>query len=386
MMKIAFLLLTFCAFSACQSRHVEEKSTSKPEEIVINPQEVKAQLDLSKILDDSLDVVVLETRDECLISEIDRFEYYKDKIFISDRVGQKILAFTSDGKFLKTIGKQGGAPGEYLSFGDYSFKGDSVVVQDRHKKSFNIYDLHSSAYREVPCGVFHWDMIPFDGTMYLVSNCLELPQGNYNLFKFDLNTAQLQAKKLPFSEKDLKKSAFGLKRHASKCGDEALLIYPLNDTIYTVRKEEVLPSYIIRFTERNLPEVVDADNGNLYRYVRANRLLKGLEYMQNSQKYLLGHYIDGGFKYFIYDKERQTIELGQWLVVGTLGNMVVHNVCTTPDNILYFFVNASVLRSNWKSVRSHCKNESYRSRIDNVVAGLSDDSNPVLFRCRFKNK
>ncbi|ADV43355.1 6-bladed beta-propeller [Bacteroides helcogenes] len=384
-MKSLFLLLIFCTFWACRPVSEEKDSFKEIEKIVINPQVIDNQLDLSEILSDSLDVIALETRDECLISEIDHLEYYKDMIFVSDRVNKKILVFTSNGRYLKSIGKQGAAPGEYVSLGDFSFKGDSVVVQDRYKKNYIIYDLYSTSYREVPYNVFHWEMISFGDCMSLVSNNIESSYGNYNLFEFNLNTAKILGKKLPFKEKDTEKSTFGLKRYASKCDDEAMLIYPLNDTIYTVKKDEIFPSYVISFTERNLPEKLNVDKNQLYRYVHENKFLKGWEYMQNSRKYLLGYYIDDGFKYFIFNKQNLKVNVGKWLVIGFLGNMSFYNFCTTSDNTLYTFLNADILLSNWISIRKNCKNDYYRDKMDRVAEGLNDDSNPVLFRWHFKD-
>lgn len=76
--------------------------------------------------------------------------------------------------------------------------------------------------------------------------------------------------------------------------------------------------------------------------------------------------------------------LSMTMVLGSLGNMVVHNVYTMPDDRLCVVVNASVLRSNWKSVRAHCQSDAGRDKMDGVAAGLSDDSNPVLFKWRLK--
>lgn len=82
-------------------------------EILIDPENFSVDLDLSEILDDSIEIIPLETTEECLISKINRIEFYQDKIFVSDKANAKIFVFTSEGKYLKSIGTQGGGPGEY---------------------------------------------------------------------------------------------------------------------------------------------------------------------------------------------------------------------------------------------------------------------------------
>lgn len=165
-----------------------------------------------------------------------------------------------------------------------------------------------------------------------------------------------------------------------------MLIYPLNDTVYTLNKETVFPSYVIHYTSRNLPSEVNVSKENIYRYVHENKYLKGWEFMQNSQNYMLGYYIDNGFKYFVYNKRNSNIRVGQWLKIGSLSELIFSDFYTTTDNQLYFIQYAAVLSSNWKLTRAKSTNEHFKNKMDAIVASLNEDANPVLFKCHFKNK
>ena len=68
--------------------------------------------------------------------------------------------------------------------------------------------------------------------------------------------------------------------------------------------------------------------------------------MQNSQNYMLGYYIDNGFKYFVYNKQNSNIRVGQWLKIGSLSELIFSDFYTTTDNQLYFIQYAAVLSSN----------------------------------------
>ena len=157
-------------------------------------------MDLSDILNDSVEIIPLETKDECLISEIDRLEFYKDRIFVADRKSAKILIFTSAGKYLKSVGKQGVGPGEYSFMGGFTFKGDSVVVQDRFRGKYIVYDLYSNSYREISYNAFHLEVVSFDEIAYLISNYYPSTSGNYNLFKFNFNTSEQVSAELSFEK------------------------------------------------------------------------------------------------------------------------------------------------------------------------------------------
>ena len=146
------------------------------------------------------------------------------------------------------------------------------------------------------------------------------------------------------------------------------------------------PSYVIHYTSRNLPSELNINKDMLYRYVHENKYLKGWEFLQNSQDYLLGYYIDNGFKYFIYDKQNSPICIGQWLKMSSLSDLIFYDFYTTDDNQLCILLYADVLSYNWKSVREKSTNECFRNKIDAIVATLNEDSNPILFKCRFKNR
>lgn len=108
--------------------------------------------------------------------------------------------FTSEGKYLKSIGTQGGGPGEYSFLGDFTLKGDSVVIQDRYNSKYIAYDLYSNAYREIPYDMPHLEIVSFDEIAYLISNYYPSKLGNYNLSKFNLNTLERISLELPLKK------------------------------------------------------------------------------------------------------------------------------------------------------------------------------------------
>ncbi len=385
-MRFFIIVFTVCTFCGCHTGSQKVASSNEIKEILIDPDKIETYLDLSEVLEDSIEVISLETNDKCLISKITRIEFYKDKILVSDKANAKIFVFTSEGKYQSSIGELGQGPGEYSFLGDFTLKGDSVVIQDRARSKYIIYDLYSDAFREIPYDMLHLEVVSFDEIAYLISNYSSSKYGNYNLFRFNLNTSEVLSLEAPFRKEGIDKSGYGLKRYASKCGDNAMLIYPLNDTVYTLNKDVAYPSYVIHYTSRNLPSELNINKDMLYRYVHENKYLKGWEFLQNSQDYLLGYYIDNGFKYFIYDKQNSHICIGQWLKMSSLSDLIFYDFYTTDDNQLCILLYADVLSYNWKSVREKSTNECFRNKIDAIVATLNEDSNPILFKCRFKNR
>jgi len=63
---------------------------------------------------DSISVIKLETLPECLIRDIEKICFYKNKLYIFDRTSGTVFCFDKNGKFLFKINKQGRGPDEYV--------------------------------------------------------------------------------------------------------------------------------------------------------------------------------------------------------------------------------------------------------------------------------
>ena len=68
---------------------------------------------------ENIKIVPLETKDECLISQIDKIRIFKDEIYILDKMNNAVFIYGIDGKHHRTLFKVGNGPGEYLQLMDF---------------------------------------------------------------------------------------------------------------------------------------------------------------------------------------------------------------------------------------------------------------------------
>lgn len=78
-MKYVCILLFVVIFVGCNHPTDKNVVDKDVKEIFIDPETFEKYLDLSGILNDSIEIVPLETTEECLISEINQIELYKDR-------------------------------------------------------------------------------------------------------------------------------------------------------------------------------------------------------------------------------------------------------------------------------------------------------------------
>ncbi len=89
---------------------------------------------------ENIKIVSLETKDECLISQIDKIRIFKDEIYILDKMSNAVFIYGIDGKHHRTLFKVGNGPGEYLQLMDFDIWGNQLFVLDFGGRNILKYD------------------------------------------------------------------------------------------------------------------------------------------------------------------------------------------------------------------------------------------------------
>lgn len=291
-MKIAALLLLFI-LGGCVKHNTPLIDSITV--VYINPNDTKSEIDLSLILEDSIEIIPLESNDESYVSYIDKIEMMHGHIFVLDKKQNKLFSFDSKGKYVKCMGRQGNGPGEFVHIRDFTVVGDSIFIQDLYQEKCIVYDMNNNYICEFEDTPVYFEMLSLNNKFYLISNYWHL--GSHNLFEYNLDNRKVVAAYLPFTEEVSKqKYSMVLGRQVSKYKDYALLNFTLlNDTIYKLDKEGIEPYFLIQFTERQMPENLQlANERHPMAEITKKKYLKGLKYIQNIENYFFGYYSDSG--------------------------------------------------------------------------------------------
>jgi hypothetical protein len=384
MKSIHIFSLTFILLG-CSTTIKDYKHLSEIKVVTIDPDKYDKFLDISPYLEEEFEIIPLETNEDCILSQIKKIEVKNDKLYISDNTLSGIYVFDMEGKFVQRIGNKGSGPEEFVYMGDFSIEGNNLYIQDIYGYKYLVYDILEDTYNSLPYKPHHLGHISFDKNIYFISNYFPSDLGNFNLFRLNMENNEI-TNYLPFSKHSSENnSTWILNHYASKYRDQALVIYPLNDTIYSITEDEVYPEYIFHFTKRNIPTDIN-NNSNMMNLLESG-YVSGMQYIQNSKDYIWGTYIDKKhFRYLFMDKKNLTPQIGEYLVINSLGGILVDSYYTTSENDFITSHNADILKSNWENLynQNQFQSNSDKEKIRNIIDKINDEGNPLIFRFKIR--
>lgn len=390
MQKYLLLLFLFICASCIGSKNgiLEQNKTF---DIIIDPDRFTDDLDLSCILTDSIEIIKLETSDECLIGEIKKVSFTDQFIFVSDPyVSQKIFMFDKNGKFVKSIGSQGGGPGEYSTISNFTITGDSLLIQDYNLHKYLVYSIKENRFvGDIRYEPHHHSIVAYPDILYFVSGYFPADSGCYNLYRLDLRNSSMESY-LPFSLKiAVNRSAWSIEEQCSRVCERSFIFYALSDTIYQVNKDKAIPVYTLKFSKRSIPDdFKESHSGDeIMDLAFQEGYVRGPIHLQHSDQWMLGTYVDGKeYRYMLVDKKTGQYQIGRQLGVRKEGNLTIPHNFLIEDNYFISWLPVKLLNL-WKN---HFSPNTFRDkgRVETwkrLIDSLDIDDNPVLIKCKIRN-
>lgn len=241
------------------------KSASEPKSIVRITVDLKTANaeDIADVFT-KIDTIELEATQESLIGNITRITVVGDTIFVWD-MPNKLLAFSEAGEFLYNIGAKGRAHNEYIGVNDYFIKGDTINLLDFMGSKVLRFKTNGEHIDNHPLGISYIDKIwpmPNDGyiALHTYGNKEDEPKFVWLDDRFDIIR----------SSEERRINTLSLPNTFSQNGDDMIFWELLNDTIYSIGKERVVPKYIVDFAEYSIPSYIHRDLDKVTEYYMNN--------------------------------------------------------------------------------------------------------------------
>lgn len=339
------------------------------------------ELPNSSIIDSTWHVK-LETTEQSLFGEISKIMIYDGSIFILDAKNTKsLLEFDLSGKFIRKYGAKGKGPHEYIRPKSFAIdeKENRILLFDDKNSKILFFNRDGSFFKAVRLNFYTREICMQNEGEILLNNRKAPNAGRvpdvckHYLTRIDFN-GKIRSKALPYDE-----SIINFRYHANqdffKSQKEVLFHPPLNDTIYSISKNEIFPKYRLNFGNKKLPS--DFDRNISYEDFKEKYVGEKLpyaffvgEYMETNDKLIfkLNHQ---GFKITcIYSTVTKKLKFGGLLHDDLKDDLGVFKPIGVYQDWVISIVSPDKVVSK--------KGEFKGSDINDIVNKTSISDNPIL--------
>jgi hypothetical protein len=344
--------------------------------------------------------IKLELSEESLIGEISQLEVSDELIYVLDKKTVTLRVFDYTGKYLRSIGRQGNGPGEYLAINAFYLNNfnHTVNVFDPLKLSVHQYDFHGNFTKSVKINnTFLAHIVratPLDSSSIL---CFTNPNWHSEAGYFILNEKNysLQKQVYQFPVQVGGEISYSILNHPySFHGNEVHFVSLFSNVIHSYTNEKSQASYYI-------------DNGKMdmnSNYLKLIAKTSEDNYIQMISKIIEDKKYTPGLKN-IYETERYICVdfFGEHLLLSAIlwdkkesvGCYIDEYYTYTPDfgTIIYCFDNTLVrvwgnsdvqtFKTNLKSGETTGK---YPQELLAILDQYDEEDNPILLFYTMQNE
>lgn len=406
---ISILTASFLTFSLSYSQAQLSKTSTSQSKFgffELKYEELLKTKNVPKLSDIASDVsyISLETNENCLIGVFARYYFCDSLIFVSNR--NYILKFSSNGKFIKQIGKPGRGPGEINSIRVTSIIPNKriIIIHDASLRKLMYFSFDGQLIKTVSVPSVPYIKVMNDGN-YLIHDKSDGKSENYYFYvtkegqdtlsyiknyikwttNFNVPTTFLNPTFEPF--------------YYSQDKYYAKTMY--NDTIYVVNAKKMQPAYFIdlgkyKLPEENRAERLPYEQALNFRNLSSNYFWSNV--FENGGKIFLTTYCFGeGSTYRILINTNglslnSNFDYEKGITMGTIANdwdggpyfwpigSVNNNQVFMPFDVLQMKKFIELMKSSNAPIKFKDK----QNEMNNMIMNLDNASNPILMVVTFK--
>ena len=360
----------------------------------------------------SIELIPIETKEDCLIGESHGLVINDSVILMKGHMGSHLYAFNRAGKYMNVIAKKGQGPGEYFSLGNVFFNTDrkTLYVPDLEKcLEYDLEGNHIRSFQISESNINSFDII--SGITY-IADSLFVGSTRYNgtnVYKYcilDKNGDII--KKFPnyiFFDRHNAGSFLSIKDLALnpiKVDNRIYLKDYINDTIYTLEDLNIQPAYIFDFGKYSLiNEYLDNSiQDKRYENVINFTLLTGFpnyffyrmsvpeSFAQPKSEYprqsIYGIYNIAEKKNILLDTD---IHLQSGIINDMNGGLPFIPYCYSGNNEVIGLWHAEMMKEKLTDeyfALQTIKDRQGHQKLKEILKNMSEDDNPVIVIAKLK--
>lgn len=389
--RISFYLLAafyITILFSCNNKN-STNNTKKDQIIHFNVSNWEKDQKIPKKVIKKVRFIPLETKEDCLLGEIDKIISVKNRLYILDRgINKQIFVFNTEGKYLGSIGKYGKGPGEFISLSDFIIddKKNQLLVLDAQLRKVLTYNLQDANFlNELKVTFLVTDFVKLDDNV--LSFYSKFPQTksgiNYSIANMNLKDKSYKWF-LVQDEYDTRLSY----SHSIFQSENTYFASYFKDIIYRITADEVEPFITIDFGKNKIPkEKLKNIHSNLKQIVE---LLKekdwtyGIENVFENNQFLTFNFkLEKHNVMVIYSKITGNYFYGNQYEAGLGIFRLIKNIAVN-DNQFLGVINAFNFKI-MKKIIIEQGDEEFKEQYLQTLNLLSDQSNPVVISIEYNN-
>ncbi len=188
MKSLLLVLLALLLLGSCDEKNKRKQLQSNSFPIL---KDLSETIKVNTLFDE-FEYISLETTEKSIFGWIDKLIIHNNQFYILDRAKtKKVLVFTLEGKFLRSIGRVGKGPGEYTNLEDFTIapQSDNVVLLAFPSRVIT-YDPTGEFISEkrLSSSVSLWNIASYKSGYVCSTNHFSPPQSKdaFLIYKFDM--------------------------------------------------------------------------------------------------------------------------------------------------------------------------------------------------------
>lgn len=313
-------------------------------------------------------------------------------------VKNRLLCYTREGKFIREIGRIGQGPKEHLGIRSHALYNNLVIINSNYNRKVLWYNTNGDYLKQTPVSdnVNKINLLDTNRIGIHLHHGVSIDKPDIFVTGIiDKNGDTIQLKKdEPYYPKGMAPSP-----SIWSYSDTVRVLTCINDTVYSVTRNEILPAYFVNFGKYKVTQGAFEDVRLLQD--ERSKYIQSLSFCETSRYVLIMFQYDNKRWVAVYDK--RTTEISAWSIkpeiVNKYGllkgggwiNDIDGGVAPTYFNSVsnnYFAINVqpedlkALFIENKKYISD--KYPDKQQNLDKLIHSLNDDENPIIILYKLK--
>ena len=387
-MKLAKLIGILCLFLVCACKEEKVDYGIPLNTISFDFEKDKAEFDDLLNLIDSIEVIKLETNEDCLIGMVSKIMFDEDYLYVLDEgISEALFKYTRSGKFVQKIGNKGRGPGEYIRPTDFFLLDDQLVLLDGYSAKVIFFSKTGDFVKEFSTNTMAEKFGKIDANHFAMFNLNETSMfslSDYNIVIIDDkgNTVKKLMKIPSYIEDEI---SVDMNKTTDYFGRELLYNDAFNSDIFRVFKDSFDVKYHFDFGEYSLDyhSFLKANKrlsiGKLLATINEKGFVFGIDFFNENSRYLFFSCIKKGLFNIYYDKKTKSSRIFNYQSLPEWVRFIYRPYIYSDEHFFVSLLNSPTIEEiKKKNLLQNISGSEIFSKLVPIIEQTKASDNPIL--------